>query len=127
MISTIAAIALGGAVGAVLRHSVNIGAVHMFGHGFPWGTMIVNIAGSFLMGVIIVKLSHMDSTSQAFRAFCTTGLMGAFTTFSTFSLDFTVMWERGEGVNAISYALASVILAILALFAGLWAMRSLSS
>ncbi len=123
MISTIAVIAIGGALGAVSRHSVNIGAVQIFGHGFPWGTMIVNIFGSFLMGLAIAKFAQMDNVSQELKTLCITGFLGAFTTFSTFSLDFVSMWERGEMVHAFVYMLASVLISILALFLALWIFR----
>ncbi|MCB1681547.1 MAG: fluoride efflux transporter CrcB [Rhodospirillales bacterium] len=125
MISTIAAIATGGAIGAVARHGVNVLAGNLMGTGFPWGTITVNILGSFLMGVLIVKFAHMDGVSQETRAFFTTGFLGAFTTFSTFSLDFSVIWERGDLGMALAYMLSSVILSVLALFAGLWVMRGL--
>ena len=123
MISTIAGIALGGAIGASARYGVGIGAVKLFGHGFPWGTLIVNIAGSFLMGLIIAKLAHMDQSSQGLRAFLTIGLLGGFTTFSAFSLDVVTLYERGALLAAGGYALASVTLSVIALFAGLLLMR----
>ncbi len=124
MISTIAAIAAGGAIGALARHGVNVGAVHVLGHGYPYGTMIVNILGSFIMGILIVKFSQMDHVTQEMRAFFVTGILGAFTTFSTFSLDFANLVERQEITMAALYAIVSVVCAILALFAGLWLMRS---
>ncbi len=127
MISTIAVIALGGALGALARYGVNIGAVQLFGHGFPWGTVIVNILGSFLMGLAIAKFTTMDYVPQELKTLCITGFLGAFTTFSTFSLDFVVMWERGEAVQAVSYMLASVIFSISALFLALWIVRGLPS
>ncbi len=127
MISTIAVIAFGGALGAVARHSVNVGAVQIFGHGFPWGTMIVNVLGSFLMGLAIAKFATMDHVSQELKTLYITGFLGAFTTFSTFSLDFVVMWERGEMMQALAYMLVSVVASILALFIALWVMRGLAS
>lgn len=125
MFSTIAAIALGGATGALARHGVNVTAAQLWGTNFPWGTVIVNVVGSFIMGALIVKFAHMDGASQATRAFFTTGFLGAFTTFSTFSLDFATIWERGDTGIAMAYMLSSVILSVLALFAGLWVMRGL--
>lgn len=126
-ISTIAIVALGGAVGATVRYGVNIGAVQAFGHGFPYGTMIVNILGSFLMGIFIAKFSHITSIPHEIRHLCMTGFLGAFTTFSTFSLDFVTLWGRGELVQAGLYLLLSVILSISALFLALWIMRGLGS
>ena len=127
MISTIAVIAFGGALGAVARHGVNVGAVQIFGHGFPWGTMIVNVLGSFLMGLAIAKFSTMDHVSQELKTLYITGFLGAFTTFSTFSLDFVAMWERGEMMQALAYMLVSVVASIMALFIALWIMRGLAS
>lgn len=116
-------IALGGALGALGRHGVNTGAAKMLGHGFPYGTLFVNIIGSFLMGVLIAKFSQMSTVSQEFKALCTTGFLGAFTTFSTFSLDVVTLWNRGEVFYALAYMLGSVCLSILALAVGLWIMK----
>ncbi|MGH1375383.1 MAG: fluoride efflux transporter CrcB [Alphaproteobacteria bacterium] len=127
MISTIAVIGIGGALGALTRYGVNLGAVHVLGHGFPWGTLIVNILGSFLMGILIAKFAQMGHISGELRHLCATGFLGAFTTFSTFSLDFVTLWERGEFVQAGGYMAVSVVLSILALFLALWIMRGLAS
>jgi len=127
MISTIAVVAFGGALGAVARYGVNIGTVHIFGHGFPWGTLVVNILGSFMMGILIAKFASMDNVSHEMRALTATGFLGAFTTFSTFSLDFVTMWERGEMMQACAYMLASVVLSIMALFIALWVMRGIAA
>ncbi len=123
MVSTIAVVAFGGALGAIARYGVNIGATQIFGHGFPWGTLIVNILGSFLMGVVIAKFASMDNVSQELKTLYVTGFLGAFTTFSTFSLDFVSLWERGEMIQAVSYMLVSVIASIMALFIALWVMK----
>ena len=127
MISTIGVVALGGAVGATMRYGVNVGAVHYLGHGYPWGTMIVNILGSLLMGAMIGRFAQMDYVSPELKTLLTTGFLGAFTTFSTFSLDFITLSERGEFVQAAAYVLGSVLLGILALALGLWMMRSFAS
>jgi CrcB protein len=127
MISTIAVVALGGAIGATMRYGVNVGAVHFLGHGYPWGTIIVNILGSFLMGIMIGKFAQMEPVSSELKTLLTTGFLGAFTTFSTFSLDFITLWERGAMGQAMIYMLGSVILGILALAIGLWIMRSIAA
>ncbi len=127
MISTIAMVGAGGAIGAIARYGVNVGSVHLFGHGFPWGTVIVNVIGSFLMGVLIAKFAMMDNISNDMKTMLTTGVLGAFTTFSTFSLDFVTLWERGEMVQAFGYMAVSVVLSILALFFALWVMRGMAS
>lgn len=127
MINTIAAIAAGGAIGALLRHGVNITAVKLLGHGFPYATLTVNILGSFIMGALIVTFAHLWQPSDALRVFMITGLLGAFTTFSTFSLDFVSLFERGEYLSSGIYLSASVILSIAALFGGMAIMRGVVS
>ncbi len=118
-------VAIGGAIGASLRHLVNLAALRLVGVTFPWGTMAINIAGSFAMGVFVELLARRFGASNEIRLFVATGILGGFTTFSAFSLDFAVLWERGAALPALSYVLVSVIGAILALFLGLWLVRSL--
>lgn len=117
-------VAVGGALGAALRHLCNGLALRFVGAGFPWGTMAINIAGSFAMGLFIELLGRRFNASNELRLFVATGILGGFTTFSAFSLDFAVLWERGAMAPALGYALASVVGAILALFLGLWLARS---
>lgn len=114
--NAILAIAAGGALGAVMRHGVNIGAVKMLGHGFPYGTLVVNVAGSFAMGLLIAIFAHYWQPPEALRVFLVTGFLGAFTTFSTFSLDFSSLWERGAYLHSALYLGGSVILSIAGLF-----------
>ncbi len=118
-------IALGGAFGASGRFFVTSTMGRMIGHGFPWGTVIVNVVGSFIMGALISFMAIKWSTSVEMRAFLTTGILGGFTTFSAFSLDFVTLIERKENLAAIGYAAGSVGLSILAVFAGLVLMRSI--
>lgn len=113
------AIAAGGAIGAVLRHFVNSGAAHFLGSAFPWGIMAVNVLGSFVMGVLIGYFALAGEASQVFRVFLTVGLLGAFTTFSSFSLDAVTLFERGAVVAAGLYVAGSVVLALGALVAGM--------
>ena len=127
MINTIAAIAAGGAIGALMRYGVNIAAVKALGHGFPYGTMAVNIAGSFAMGAIIIVFANIWQPSETMRVFIVTGLLGAFTTFSTFSLDVANLFERGEYLATATYLSASVILSIAALFAGMAIVKGILS
>ncbi|MCC6981808.1 MAG: fluoride efflux transporter CrcB [Bauldia sp.] len=122
----ILAIALGGAVGSVLRHLVGVLALRSFGPGFPIGTMAINVTGSFVMGVVAALFALRWSASESARLLVTTGFLGGYTTFSAFSLDVAVLWERGEVAPAIFYAAGSVIISILALFAGLALVRSLT-
>ena len=127
MISTIGAIALGGALGAVFRHGVNVAAFKVFGDGFPWGTLSVNVLGSFAMGILIAVFAHYWQPSPHVKVFLVTGLLGAFTTFSTFSLDISVMWERGALMPAAAYVMASLVLSVGALFLALALIRSFVS
>lgn len=117
-------VAFGGAIGAAARYLVGVQAVRLFGPDFPWGTMIVNVAGSFAMGVIISLFALKLQASQEVRAFLTTGVLGGFTTFSAFSLDFAVLAERKALAAAGFYVIGSVGLSLVALFAGLWVVRA---
>lgn len=123
MIWTLGQVALGGALGASARYMTNVAVMRAIGPGFPWGTIIVNIVGSFLMGMLVVALAHKDATRLA--PFLMTGLLGGFTTFSAFSLDVVTLWERGAVLTAGAYVAGSVILSITALVAGILAMRGM--
>ncbi|AMX93094.1 MULTISPECIES: fluoride efflux transporter CrcB [Mesorhizobium] len=115
---------LGGGIGAGIRHLTNIGALRFVGPNYPWGTMAINVIGSFAMGLFIASMMRRGGSNEV-RLFVATGILGGFTTFSAFSLDFATLWERGATLPALGYALASVIGAIIALFLGLWLARSL--
>jgi len=124
--SHILLVALGGGLGASARYLTNLAALRIIGPNFPAGTLVVNIVGSFLMGVLIASLARRTGTSMELRSFLATGFLGGFTTFSAFSLDFALMWERGNHFHGALYLGASVILSILALFAGLALVRAIS-
>jgi CrcB protein len=116
---------VGGGIGTGLRHGMNIGAARLLGTEFPWGTFAINIIGSFLIGVVAAWFAFRnDAASQSLRLFLTTGILGGFTTFSAFSLDFALLFERGEIMAAVWYVVGSVGLSLLAIFAGLWLVRS---
>jgi CrcB protein len=119
---------VGGGIGAAARHGVNMSAARMFGTSFPWGTLTVNVVGSILMGLIAgwFALRAGPGLPQHTRLFLTTGILGGFTTFSAFSLDVAVLWERGAVTQAAGYVLGSVVISILGLFAGLALVRVLS-
>lgn len=119
-------IALGGGIGAALRHLVSLAALRLIGPGFPWGTFTVNVAGSFAMGVFIAWLARHVGNMQDLRYFVATGVLGGFTTFSAFSLDTAFLWERGESGLAAAYVAGSVIASLTAIFAGLWFVRTLA-
>ncbi len=120
------AVALGGAIGAVARHRTVELFARRFGPDFPWGVLFVNVAGSFLMGLAVEWLMLKLGPAPVWRAFLAAGVLGAFTTFSSFALDVAGLHQRGQLWAAAIYVAASVALSILALFAGLWAARSLA-
>jgi CrcB protein len=120
---------LGAGIGGALRHGVNVGCARMCGAAFPWGTLTVNVLGSFIMGVLAAWLAFKagEGWSQPLRLFLTTGILGGFTTFSAFSLDAVLIWERGQVGLAVAYVAASVVLSIAGLFAGLVLIRTLTA
>ena len=122
MIPTLLQVAIGGALGAMARYLTSMGAMRLMGPGFPWGTLAVNVVGSFLMGVLVVALAHKDD-SLRHAPFLMTGLLGGFTTFSAFSLDALTLYERGDMVLAGLYVLASVILSLGAIALALFLTR----
>lgn len=122
----VALVAIGGAVGSVLRHLVSLGAARLFGSGFPFGTLTVNLAGSFAMGVFVEVIARRFGGSPELKLLLATGLLGGFTTFSSFTLDVSVLVERGNVVLAFSYIAASILLGLGALFAGLALARHLA-
>jgi fluoride exporter len=117
---------LGGGLGAALRHGVNVGMARWFGTGFPFGTLTVNVAGSLAMGLLIAYLAFKGDASQHWRLFIATGVLGGFTTFSAFSLDVALLYERGAVGLAFGYVVVSVVASIAALFAGLLLVRHFS-
>jgi CrcB protein len=122
----ILAIAAGGAFGAVARHFVNNQITHWMGDGFPWGILFANVAGSFALGVLAESMALVWSPSQELRAFMIVGVLGAFTTFSTFTLQVALLYERGQMLLAAGYVAASVVFAVGGLFAGLALVRTLA-
>jgi fluoride exporter len=116
---------LGADLGGALRHGVNVGCARFCGPAFPWGTLTVNIVGSFVMGALAGWLAFKaeHGWSQPLRLFLSTGVLGGFTTFSAFSLDAVLLWERGQTGLAAAYVAASVILSIAGLMAGLALVR----
>ncbi len=118
-------VAIGGGLGSALRYGVNVWAPQLFGPGYPWNTLIVNVVGGFIMGALTGLATLKLNFSPEMRLFLTTGMVGGFTTFSAFALDFVVLAERREFVLAGGYVLASVALSIGACFAGLAVARSI--
>ena len=115
---------LGAGIGGALRHGVNVGTARLLGLGFPFATLAVNVAGSFAMGLLAGYFAYRTGVSQHMRLFLTTGLLGGFTTFSAFSLDTALLIERNAFAQAAIYVLASVLVSLLAVFAGLALFRT---
>lgn len=120
------AIAVGGGLGSLARHFLSTGIYAVTGTGFPWGIFVVNVLGGFVMGLIVELGALKIDMSLETRAFLTTGILGGFTTFSTFSLDTALLIERGDWLSAALYMVGSVALSVGALFGGLWLVRALA-
>ena len=119
---------VGGGLGAAARHWVNRTALAYVGPDYPAGTLLVNITGSMVMGMLAAWFAFRgETTTAAQRLFLTTGILGGFTTFSAFSLDTRLMWERHDVGAALVYVGASVIFSILGLIAGMFTVRVLVS
>ena len=119
----LAMVAVGGALGSLARYLVAGAVQPAWWPGFPFGIFVVNITGGLAMGLITGLAALKLNLTPEMRAFLTTGILGGYTTFSTFSLDSAMLMERGAFVQAGAYVVGSVVLSILALFTGLWIMR----
>lgn len=122
MLATLLQVALGGAIGAMGRYLTGVAALRLMGPGFPWGTMTVNVLGSFIMGLLVVTLAHLGG--NRFAPFLMTGILGGFTTFSTFSLDTLTLWQRGDLLAVTAYVGGSLVLSLTAIVAGVALARS---
>ena len=123
----IIAVAFGGALGSVTRYLVGIGSGKLFGVDFPWGTLIINVTGSFLIGLFVGMFATRWDLPQAVRVFLTVGICGGYTTFSTFSLDAFYLMERGQAVAAGAYMIGSVVLSVGALIGAMLLVRTLEA
>jgi CrcB protein len=121
--SILGVVAVGGAIGSMARYAVS--TIQSPVVSFPYAIFIVNLSGGFLMGVVTTLLALKFSVSSEVRAFLTTGILGGYTTFSTFSLESAMLIERHEYLTATSYVVGSAILSIVALFCGMWLVRVL--
>ena len=121
---TILAVGVGGGLGALARYYI-AGLVQPAGSAFNWGIFVVNITGGLLMGLIVEASALKLNLAPDLRAFLTVGILGGYTTFSTFSLDSVLLLQKGEYAQAAAYIVGSVALSILALFAGLWIVRAI--
>jgi CrcB protein len=121
--NTILAVAIGGAAGSVARYLTQLWAGKLLGMDFPWGTLAVNVLGSLIMGVLVELFALRWSVDPVMRAFLTIGILGGYTTFSSFSLDVLLLIQRGEVLVAGTYILTSVIVSLAAIFGGLYFVR----
>ena len=121
MWANLLAVASGGAIGALLRHGVSLSLADR--GAFPWGTLVVNVSGSLLFGFFVIWLSEHLAASTALRAFVLVGVLGAFTTFSTFSWETLVLLQEGETLRAVLNILVSVASCVIAAAAGVWIAR----
>ncbi|MDQ0999024.1 CrcB protein [Phyllobacterium ifriqiyense] len=119
-------VASGGAIGSVLRYLTGLAMTRLFGTAFPYGTLVVNVVGGLIMGLFIELLTRRFEGSEELRLFVAVGILGGFTTFSSFSLDVVMLWQRGETASAAFYVLISVVLSICAVFLGLWLARTVA-
>jgi len=116
---------IGGGLGAALRHFVNGASVRLVGADWPLGTLFINVTGSLLMGVVAALFAARLSLPPPLRLFVATGILGGYTTFSTFSLETALLLERGQSGAALLYVAGSVLLGVAGLFAGMWLVRAL--
>jgi fluoride exporter len=119
-----AAVAVGGAVGSVARYLIAGWIQSAAWQGFPFGIFVVNVSGGFVMGLLTELMALKFNVSLPVRAFLTIGVLGGYTTFSTFSLDSALLIQRGAIPSAVMYIVGSAVFSILALFAGLWIVRA---
>lgn len=121
--STVLVVAAGGALGAVARYLMMAGVGMWLGAGFPYGTLAVNVLGSIIFGALVEMMALVWNIGGDLRAFLVIGILGSFTTFSTFSLDAVVLFHRGDLVGTALYVLGSVVLAVVGFMAGIAAVR----
>ena len=117
---------VGGGIGAALRHWFNGVALSLWGATYPLGTLFINVSGSLLMGVVVELAALKAGVSPQMRMFIATGILGGYTTFSTFSLEAGLLHARGDTAAAIAYALGSVVLGVGAFFAGMHGVRAVA-
>lgn len=118
-VKVLVAVAVGGALGAVGRYVLTGVVGQWAGHGFPWGTMAVNLIGSFVLGVLVEAMALLWSPGEVVRAFLVVGFVGAFTTFSAFSMDIHVLMTRDQFIPAVAYVMISVVVGLGALLGGM--------
>lgn len=120
-------VGMGGAIGAMLRHGTGLLSLKLGFTNFPWGTLTINILGSFCIGIIVGLLAHVQNWSEEIRLFTVIGILGGFTTFSAFSLDTVLLFERGQYLYAGLYVAGSVLISVAATFLGLFLIRTFAA
>ena len=119
------AVAVGGALGAMARYAISTWIFQVSSHKFPYATLTVNVLGSFVMGILFVVIIERSALPLEMRSLWMIGFLGAFTTFSTFSLDALGLWQNGHLFMALLYVLATVVLCLLAISSSIWLTRLL--
>ncbi len=112
-------VAVGGALGSVGRYLTGVAVIRLMGGSFPYGTLLVNIGGSFIIGILFIMLGALSGESDRFSALLLTGFLGGYTTFSAYSLDFWLLFEQGRIAEALVYAIGSAVLSIVACGVGI--------
>ena len=115
---------VGAGVGGAIRHFMNVWVARLMGTGFPWNTFVINVTGSLVMGLVAGWFALKGGATGHLRLFLATGILGGYTTFSAFSLDAILLWERHDYAGAAYYVGGSVALSLIGLVAGLWVMRT---
>jgi CrcB protein len=122
--ASVGSVAVGGAIGSVVRYLLSVAAIERFGPAFPYGTFAINVAGSFLIGIVAqLALSRAFGVSPEVRVFLAVGVLGGFTTFSSFSMEAVTLIRNGANVAALAYVAGSVVLGLLAAYAGVQSAR----
>ncbi len=119
-----AVVFLGAGVGGAIRHGMNIWVARLMGTSFPWNTLVINVTGSAVMGLVAGWFAIKGGATGHLRLFLATGILGGYTTFSAYSLDAVLLWERHDHVGAALYVAGSVVASLLGLGLGLWIMRT---
>lgn len=127
MLSNFFITGIGGAIGSMMRHGAGLLFLKAGWTNFPWSTLTINLLGSFCIGLIVGWLAHVQNWSEEIRLFAVVGILGGFTTFSAFSLESVLLFERGQYLDAAFYVAASVILSIAATFLGLFLIRTFAA
>ena len=117
------AVAIGGALGSIARYALSSWIFDITSHKFPYATLIVNVAGSFVMGILFVVIVERAALPAEMRSLLMIGFIGAFTTFSAFSLDALGLWQNGHVLMSVIYIITTVILCLVAISTAIWLTR----